>query len=261
MPGLTLVGATSRDAGRAREFLAGLPGSPPLLGFRDLLDRADVVVEAATQAALVELAPSILEAGRDLVVLSVGALLDHPEWVERAAARGATDPRALGGDRGARRPEGRRRRRAPRHRRDGDAEAPARAGRSAGRRGDRSRRDHGADARVRGHRPRGVSRLPRERQRGGGGVAGGDRPGPHLHPDPRRSVGRPEPPHGDRGGRRSDGSGSRSRTCPPRTRGRASSRICRRSPTSETSGRRSASGRRDDIVHDTATARRGKHER
>ena len=36
-----------------------------------------------------ELAPTILDAGRDLVILSVGALLDHPEWVDRAAARGA----------------------------------------------------------------------------------------------------------------------------------------------------------------------------
>ncbi len=89
MPGLTLAGATSRDAGRAREFLATLPGAPPLLELRDLVERVDMVVEAATQAALVELAPAILDAGRDLVVLSVGALLDHPEWVERAAARGA----------------------------------------------------------------------------------------------------------------------------------------------------------------------------
>jgi aspartate dehydrogenase len=89
MPGLILAGAASRDAGRACEFLSDLPGSPPLLALRDLLERVDLVVEAATQAALVELAPAILEAGRDLVVLSVGALLDHPEWVEQAAARGA----------------------------------------------------------------------------------------------------------------------------------------------------------------------------
>jgi aspartate dehydrogenase len=89
LPGLALVGATSRDASRARAFLATLPGAPPLLELQALLDRADIVVEAATQGALVEHAPAILEAGRDLVVLSVGALLDHPEWVERAAARGA----------------------------------------------------------------------------------------------------------------------------------------------------------------------------
>jgi aspartate dehydrogenase len=89
MPGLVLAGAASRDGGRSREFLADLPGAPPLLRLAELLHRADMVVEAATQAALVEAAPSILDAGRDLVVLSVGGLLDHPEWVERAAARGA----------------------------------------------------------------------------------------------------------------------------------------------------------------------------
>ena len=89
MPGLALAGVTSRDAGRAREFLAGLPGPPPFLEFEELVERSDLVVEAATRAALVELAPTILEAGRDLVILSVGALLDHPEWVDRAAARGA----------------------------------------------------------------------------------------------------------------------------------------------------------------------------
>jgi aspartate dehydrogenase len=89
LPGVTLAGATSRDASRARQFLAGLPGAPPYLEFKELLAEADLVVEAATQAALVELAPAILDAGRDLVVLSVGALLDHPDWVERARARGA----------------------------------------------------------------------------------------------------------------------------------------------------------------------------
>ncbi len=45
-------------------------------------------MEAATQAALVEIAPLVLEAKRDLLVLSVGALLDHPEWPDLALERG-----------------------------------------------------------------------------------------------------------------------------------------------------------------------------
>jgi aspartate dehydrogenase len=89
LPGLSLAGVTSRDAGRAREFLGGLPGHPPFLAFDELVARSDIVVEAATRAALVDRAPAILGAGRDLVILSVGALLDHPEWVDLAAARGA----------------------------------------------------------------------------------------------------------------------------------------------------------------------------
>jgi aspartate dehydrogenase len=84
-----LIGATSRDAGRAAAFLRDLPGSPPSLALPALIEGADLIVEAATQAALVEAAPAILEAGRDLVVLSVGALLDHPEWAERAAQHGS----------------------------------------------------------------------------------------------------------------------------------------------------------------------------
>ena len=89
LPGVVLAGATSRDGDRARAFLSTLTGAPPLLRFDELLRQSDIVVEAATQAALVDRAPAILGAGLDLLVLSVGALLDHPEWVDHAAAHGA----------------------------------------------------------------------------------------------------------------------------------------------------------------------------
>lgn len=90
LPGLALAGGTSRDQARARAFLHALPGDAPLLLDLDaLVATSDLVVEAATQAALVAAAPRVLEAGRDLLVLSIGALLDHPEWIELARDRGA----------------------------------------------------------------------------------------------------------------------------------------------------------------------------
>jgi aspartate dehydrogenase len=88
LPGCALAGGTSRDEAKGKAFLATLPGTPPYLSLSRLIEASDLVVEAATQAALAELAPAVLDAGRDLLVLSVGGLLDHPEWVARAAARG-----------------------------------------------------------------------------------------------------------------------------------------------------------------------------
>jgi aspartate dehydrogenase len=86
--GCRLSGGTSRDERKAKAFLDGLPGAPPFLTPAGLVDASDLVVEAATQESLAELAPAVLSAGRDLLVLSVGALLDHPEWPRLAAARG-----------------------------------------------------------------------------------------------------------------------------------------------------------------------------
>jgi aspartate dehydrogenase len=89
LPGAVLAGITTRGADGARSFLATLSRPVPLLDVEGLVAASDLVVEAATRAALVEVAPRVLEAGRDLLVLSVGALLDHPEWVELARQRGA----------------------------------------------------------------------------------------------------------------------------------------------------------------------------
>jgi aspartate dehydrogenase len=89
IPGCTLVGASGRDDARGRAFLGTLPSSPPYLPLSGLVEASDLIVEAATQAALVEIAPAVLAAGRDLLVLSVGALLEHPEWVTLAQARDA----------------------------------------------------------------------------------------------------------------------------------------------------------------------------
>jgi len=89
MTGVVLAGATTRrrDAGEA--FLATLKSPVPFHTLDDLVGAADLVVEASTQAHLVEIAPKALGAGRDLVVLSCGGLLGRDDWVALAERHGA----------------------------------------------------------------------------------------------------------------------------------------------------------------------------
>src|SRR5438874_504835 len=89
LPGLALAGATARTRDRAESFLATLKSRPAFLDVDALVEASDLVVEASTQAHLVELAPKVLAAGRDLVVLSCGALLGREDWVALAERSGA----------------------------------------------------------------------------------------------------------------------------------------------------------------------------
>ena len=85
--GLRLAGATARDRGKAESFLATLHQRVPLLSLDELVAASDIVVEASTQAHLEEIAPKTLGAGKDLIVLSCGALLRHKDWIDLAEAK------------------------------------------------------------------------------------------------------------------------------------------------------------------------------
>jgi aspartate dehydrogenase len=89
LPGLNLVGATSRTRDTSEVFLKSLRTSVPFLSLDDLILVSDLIVEASTQAHLQEIAPKALSAGRDLVVLSCGALLGRADWVALADRHGA----------------------------------------------------------------------------------------------------------------------------------------------------------------------------
>lgn len=65
--GTTLVGVSVREPATATGY--------PVLPLDELIERADLIVEAATQAALREFGPAVLSAGKHLMVLSVGALV------------------------------------------------------------------------------------------------------------------------------------------------------------------------------------------
>lgn len=88
LPGLRLAGATARTRDRAEAVLKSLGAPVPFLSLDDLVAASDVVVEASTQAHLQEIAPKALGAGRDLVVLSCGALLGRADWIALAEVNG-----------------------------------------------------------------------------------------------------------------------------------------------------------------------------
>jgi aspartate dehydrogenase len=81
LAGVELAGVTVRDPAKA----GGFPAFP----LDELIERADLIVEAATQAALREFGPAVLAAGKHLMVLSVGALVGVlDEWARLAEKHG-----------------------------------------------------------------------------------------------------------------------------------------------------------------------------
>ena len=86
--GLALTAVAAKDLDRARERCVEFRALPAVRPAGELADLADVVVECAPAAAFPDIARPALEAGRTLVCVSVGALLDHLDCVDLAAERG-----------------------------------------------------------------------------------------------------------------------------------------------------------------------------
>lgn len=83
-----IVGVTSRTEETARRFLSTLDRPPPFLSQSALIEASDLIVEAAGGAVVPGLAREVFDAGKALMVISVGALLDHPEIIESARRTG-----------------------------------------------------------------------------------------------------------------------------------------------------------------------------
>jgi aspartate dehydrogenase len=75
-------------ADRAQALSAALTSRPPVADVTRLIEESDIVVEAAGAAAVAEVAKPALEAGRTVLVMSVGALLGQPELVALAERSG-----------------------------------------------------------------------------------------------------------------------------------------------------------------------------
>ena len=87
--GLTLAAVSARDRERARGRMRGFRATVDVVAAADLAGRADLVVESAPAAVFREIAEPVVRAGKVLVAISAGALLDHADLVETARATGA----------------------------------------------------------------------------------------------------------------------------------------------------------------------------
>ncbi|NWG25281.1 MAG: aspartate dehydrogenase [Pseudorhodoplanes sp.] len=86
--GLTLACAASGDEAKARAWLAAEGIRCPVVPLSDFPKRADLAVECAPAAAFEAICRPMLEAGKSVMVLSVGALLPRPELIELARTKG-----------------------------------------------------------------------------------------------------------------------------------------------------------------------------
>lgn len=88
VPGCVLSAVSGRDPEKTNDFINALRRPVPNLPLDGLAQAADIIVECAPAALLTQIVEPALGAGKKVIVLSVGALLDRPQLIESAAERG-----------------------------------------------------------------------------------------------------------------------------------------------------------------------------
>jgi aspartate dehydrogenase len=83
-----LVAVSDLNHERATEFASTLRLPPRVIPLHEMIQRADLVVEAAGQAVLEDFVPRAIAGERDILVMSVGGLLGREDWFCEAAKRG-----------------------------------------------------------------------------------------------------------------------------------------------------------------------------
>lgn len=84
LPDITLAAVSANDKARASTRVADFASPPKVCSLSELADHADIIVECAPASVFAEVAGPAIERGRCLMPLSVGALLNHMDLVERA---------------------------------------------------------------------------------------------------------------------------------------------------------------------------------
>lgn len=88
LPGLVLSAIATRDRAKAQAWLEREGISCPLIALDEMPDHADLAVECAPAAILDQICRPMLNAGKQVMVLSASALLPRPDLIELAREKG-----------------------------------------------------------------------------------------------------------------------------------------------------------------------------
>ena len=88
VPGVQLAGVTSGDRAKAETYLKGIGCNAPVLSIEELAKLADFVVECAPSAAFRGIAVPVLSAGKRLMALSAGQILQNDDLIALARKHG-----------------------------------------------------------------------------------------------------------------------------------------------------------------------------
>lgn len=89
VPGWSLSAVASRDAGKAARSVADFAAPPEVVTLASIADTSDVVVDCTPASIFREVASTVIEKGKDLMPLSVAALLENMDLVDKARASGS----------------------------------------------------------------------------------------------------------------------------------------------------------------------------
>jgi len=86
--GFTLVGLYDIKEDQARKLLARLRKPVPLLDLDALIKTSDLIFEATNKSSMPAIAAKALDAGKDILAMSVGGLVDRPDLLDIAQNKG-----------------------------------------------------------------------------------------------------------------------------------------------------------------------------
>jgi aspartate dehydrogenase len=88
IPGVTLACVASGDKSKAQAWLAAEGIACPVVDLQDFPQHADIAVECAPARLFDQICKPMLEAGKSVIVLSIGALLPRIDLIDLAKAKG-----------------------------------------------------------------------------------------------------------------------------------------------------------------------------